>query len=349
MDSVFMEIMPRFFIRTKDNLFFAVNTYHHPETHIVAFLRYVPCETGERISNGVRYKKLSSTEAYEYLEKYHPDYLFEWNIEGKKTMGVLKEDVAEILNPIDKLNEIIESKDDDELYEKIRLIAKTFHEEANINYEDMGVSGSTLINLQNNTTSDIDFIVFGKDNHRRAIKLYSELKEIDDSVFDKISGSYWNHVYEKRIKDDSMTLEEFIWYKSRKNNRGLIKGTLFDISFTLKADEVVDEEEIYYKPLGKIKIKCKIIDDENSYAYPAIYSVSDVEFLEGDEVNIEKIVSFTHTYTGIVKNNERVIASGVCEEVTRKDSSKIYNLLIGTTRESINEYLKLEENPLKKI
>ena len=131
-----------------------------------------------------------------------------------------------------------------------------------------------------------------------------------------------------------MTLEEFVWYESRKNNRGLIKGTLFDISFTLKEDEIGEDEEIYFKPLERIKIKCEIIDDDNSYAYPAIYLVSNVEFLKGTDVNIEKIVSFTHTYTGIVKNNERVIASGVCEEVTKKDYTKCYNLVIGTTRES---------------
>lgn len=342
-----MTILPRFFIRTKDNLFFAVNTYHHPESHYVAFLRYVPDENGERISNDIRYKKVSSSEAYNYLKKHHPDYLFDWNIEGKKTMGVLKEDVKEILNPITRLNEILNSDDDDELFNKIRLLANTFHEHADISYADMGISGSTLLNLQNNTTSDIDFIVFGKENHKRAINLYSKLKEDDSSPLDKINDSYWNHVYEKRIKDNSMTLEEFIWYESRKNNRGLILGTLFDISFTLKEDEVEDEEEIYFKPIEKIKIKCKIIDDDNSYAYPAIYLVSDVKFLEGTCVNIEKIVSFTHTYTGIVKNNERVIASGVCEEVTKKDSTKCYNLVIGTTRESMGEYVKLEKNPIK--
>ena len=342
-----MKIMPRFFIRTKDNLFFAVNTYHHPESHYVAFLRYVPDENGERVFNGVKYKKLSSNEAYDYLMKHHPNYLFNWNIEGKKTMGVLKEDVYEILNPIHRLNKILASKDNNELFNKIRLLAKIFHEKACISYDDMGISGSTLLNLQNTTTSDIDFIVFGKDNHKRAINLYSKLKEDESSPLEKINDNYWKHVYDKRIKDNSMTLEEFIWYESRKNNRGLIKGTLFDISFTLKEDEIEEEEDIYFKPLEKIKIKCKIIDDDNSYAYPAIYLVSDVEFLEGSDVNIEKIVSFTHTYTGIVKNNERVIASGVCEEVTKKDSSKYYQLLIGTTRESMGEYLKLEKNPIK--
>lgn len=343
-----MDIRPRFFIKTKDNLFFAVNTYSHPSTHYVAFLRYVPSVDGERELDGVKYKKLSSVEAYDYVKKHHPDYLFDWNVEGKKMMGVVREDVAEVLSPIARLREIIDSSDDNVLYNKIRLLSSVFHDESGISYDDMGVTGSTLLNLENDTTSDIDFIVFGADNHRRAVDLYSRLKEEENSPLDKISGDYWKQVYDKRIKDDSMTLEEFEWYESRKNNRGLINGTLFDILFTGNPDDIVDDEEVYFRPLENVTIKCKIVDDSRSYDSPAIYYVSDVEILEGSNINIEKILSFTHTYTGIVKNNERVIASGVCEEVTKKDSSKIYNLIVGTTRESINEYIKLEENPLKK-
>lgn len=343
-----MDIRPRFFIKTRDNLFFAVTNYHHPETHYLAFLRYVPCEDGERELNGVKYKKLDSNAAYKYIKNHHPDYLFEWNVENKKMMGVLKDDVDEILSPIDKLNEIRNNSEDSELYRKIRLLSDIFHNQAGICYDNMGVSGSTLLNLQNDSSSDIDFIVFGKDNHRKAIELYSRLKNDPASPLEKINGDYWRQVYEKRIKDDSMSIDEFIWYESRKNNRGIIDGTLFDILFTKNTDEIVDDDEILFKPLEKIKIKCKIIDDDDSYATPAIYKIDDVEFLEGNVVNIEKIVSFTHTYTGIVKNNEEVIASGVCEEVTKKDSTKVYNLLIGSTRESLNEYVKLAESPLKK-
>lgn len=343
-----MDIRPRFFIKTRDNLFFAVTNYHHAPTHYIAFLRYVPCEDGERELDGIKYKKLDSYEAYRYIKTHHPDYLFEWNVENKKMMGVLKEDVEEILSPIDKLDEIRNSTDESRLYCKIRLLSNIFHTEAGIPFENMGVTGSTLLNLQNDTTSDIDFIVFGQENHRKAVELYSRMKNDPKSPLEKISGDYWRQVYEKRIKDDSMTLDEFIWYESRKNNRGIIDGTLFDILFTKNIDEIGKEDEIHFKPLEKIKIKCKIIDDENSYASPAIYKVSDVDFLEGDVVNIEKIVSFTHTYTGIVKNNEEVIASGVCEEVTKKDSTKVYNLLIGSTRESLNEYVKLAESPVKK-
>lgn len=342
-----MDIRPRFFIKSVDNLFFAVNTYHHPESHYVAFLRYVPSENGERELDGVKYRKLSSSEAYDYVRKFHPDYLFDWNVENKKMMGVLREDVLEVLNPIEKLNEIVHSRDDDELYDKIRLLSEIFHEEASIPYENMGVTGSTLLGLEDDCSSDIDFIVFGKEYHKRAVELYSRLKDDDNSVLDRISGSYWEQVYDKRIKDDSMTLDEFVWYESRKNNRGLIRGTLFDILLTRDCDEIEESDDVFFRPLERMMIRCRIVDDSQSYDSPAIYCISDVEILEGSNLNIEKIVSFTHTYTGIVKNNEVVIASGVCEEVSKKDSSKTYNLIIGTTRESIGEYIKLEDNPLK--
>lgn len=343
-----MDIRPRFFIKTNDDLFFAVNTYYHPEKYYVAFLRYVPSADGERCLDGVRYKKVGSSEAYAFIKKYHPEYLFDWNVKNKKMMGVLREDVDKVYNPISRLNEIINSSDDGELYSKIRLLSSIFHDMAGISYDDMGITGSTLLNLQNNTTSDIDFIVFGKDNHEKARNLYSRLKDDKNSPLERINGDYWKLVFDKRIKDDSMTLDEFIWYESRKNNRGLIRGTLFDILFVKNSDEICYEEDVCFRALERMKVKCKIIDDSESYDTPATYYVSDVEILEGNDVNIEKIISFTHTYTGIVKNNESIIASGVCEEVTHKDSSKTYNLIIGTTRESINEYIKLEKNPLKR-
>ena len=343
-----MNIRPRYFIETKDNLFFAVNTYYHPKDKIIAFLRYVPCEEGDRERNGIHYKKVNSKEAYEYLEKYHPDYLFYWNVENKKMMGVPVDDILEVHSPIARLNEILNDNSDNKYYEKVKLLANTFHDDAGISYDNMGITGSTLAGLERED-SDIDFIVFGLDNNKKARKLYGKLKNDDSSVLDKISGEYWNRVYHKRIKDDSMSFDEFVWYESRKNNRGLIKGTLFDILSTRNPSDIDFNESVHYKQIGSMKIKCQIVDDEQSYDTPAIYSIGNIEILDGPYVNIENIISFTHTYTGIVKNNENVIASGVCEEVSYQDSEeKSYNIIIGTTRESINEYVKLEKSPCEK-
>ena len=41
-------------------------------------------------------------------------------------------------------------------------------------------------------------------------------------------------------------------------------------------------------------------------------------------VNIEKIVSFTHTYTGIVKNNEEILKEIVCG-ISYNNAMKYFN------------------------
>jgi len=343
-----MIIRPRYFIETKDHLFFAVNTYHHPKRHIVSFLRYVPAESGSRFLGGSSYKKVNSAEAYSYIGEHHPEYLFTWNIENKRIMGVLREDILEVYNPIEKLEYIINNYDENPLYEKIKCLSMIFHDYASIDYSDMGVTGSTLIGLENSGESDIDFIVFGLDNHKKAVDLFGKIKDDDSFPLNRITDELMYRVYKKRVKDNSLTFEEYKFYENRRNNRGLIGDTLFDIMATRNFDEIPQKKNLMIKQLGSMKIRATISCDDNRYDTPSIYHVKDVEVIDGVPQNIEKVLSYTHTYTGIVKNNERVIASGVCEEVYDKENKKkTYNLIVGTSRESINEYIKLEENPLK--
>lgn len=344
-----MNIRPRYFIQTKDDLFFAVNTYTHTNDYIIAFLRYIPDENGDRTLDNKKYRKVDSNEAYKYIKEHHPDYLFKWNVENKKMMGVKRSDIKKVLSPIKRLEQILNMKSNDPYIGKIQKLAQTFHDECNISYKNMGITGSTLPGLQKTKTSDIDFIIFGLDNHKKARTYYKNAKKNPESILDPIEGEFWKKVYNKRIKDDSLSFDEFIYYEKRKNNRGIIDGTLFDILSTMNTDDPINTDDLHYKQIGKMKIKCKIKEDKQSFDTPSIYTISDVEIIEGPNVKIDKLVSYTHTYAGEVQNNEWAIASGVCEEVTNKTTKqKTYNLTIGTTRESIGEYIKLKENPTKK-
>lgn len=336
-------IRPRYFIETKDHLFFAVNSYTHPNSHIIAFLRYIPTIDGDRELDGRCYQKLNSEEAYEYLDRNYPDYLFSYNIENKKMMGIPTEDILRIHSPITRLGEIISKRQDNEFYEKVATIADIFHEKADINYDNMGITGSTLIGLER-PNSDIDFVVFGLKNHYRARMCYDKLKNDESSPFMPIEGDFWQRLYNKRIKDDSLTFDEFVWYEKRKNNRGIIDNTLFDILSTMNDEEISSSDNLSYRQIGKIVIKCRISDAKQSFDTPSIYQVADVTVLSGPCVNIKEVVSYTHTYAGEVIDNERAIVSGVCEEVVHNESGDItYQVVVGSTRESINEYIKLDK------
>lgn len=340
-----MRARPRDFIYTTDNLFFATTNYLHPEDRIISFLRYIPDPDGERSKNSSRYSKVDSKQAYEYLNSRFPEYLFDCEITSVKMMGVPQKKVSEIMHPHNRLKEIMDHSHPNELLGKVVKIANVFHDQAEIPYKKMGVSGSILPGLFDPEQSDIDFVVYGLKNHRKAVDTFAEMKTMGNSPLKGIGEEFWKKLYQKRIKDSSLSYEEFKWYENRKNNRGVIEGTLFDILATRDWDEIEGNYgEITYQPQGTVKIECTISDALAALDNPAIYKVEDVNILEGPKIHIAELASFTHTYAGQVQEKERVIAQGKLEKVTNEKSGKIkYRLVVGTTRESVDEYIKLKD------
>ena len=185
-----MRARPRDFIHTKDNLFFATTTYLHPEDRILSFLRYIPDPNGDRSLNGKRYSKVDSKQAYEFLSQKFPDYLFDCDVTKVQMMGVPINRVETILHPEERLEEILNLEDPDELLKKVIKVADTFHEHAGIPYDKMGISGSTLPGLYKTAQSDVDFVVYGLQNHRKAMSPFSStflLPEIVISAFPSIT------------------------------------------------------------------------------------------------------------------------------------------------------------------
>ncbi len=335
-----MRARPRDFIHTSDDMFFATTTYLHPEDRIISFLRYIPDEEGDRYLNDTRYSKVDSKQAYDFLEKNYPEYLFDCEITNVQMMGVPINKVETILKPTERLNEIRNSQSRDSLLEKVVKLAGIFHKNAGISYDKMGISGSILPNLYNPSSSDIDFVIYGLENHKNAMRTFKTLKDNESSSLKSIGEEYWKKLYEKRIKDSSLTYNEFRWYENRKNNRGVIDGTLFDLLQTRDWDEITGTYgTVRYEPLGMAKIECTVKDSLAAFDNPALYKVEDVKIIEGPNVPIEEVASYTHTYSGQAKNNERVAVRGKLERVIGKTVS--YRVIVGTTRESIGEYIKL--------
>ena len=61
--------------------------------------------------------------------------------------------------------------------------------------------------------------------------------------------------------------------------------------------------------------------------------------------DLKEVVSFTHTYAGEVVDGEHVIAKGKVEKVITEGKEDHYRIVVGTTREAIDEYLKLKIPP----
>jgi uncharacterized protein len=334
-----MRSRPRDFLYSKDDLFFATTSYFHPKDRIISFLRYIPDPKGERLKNYKRYSKVNSKQAYNFLGKNFPDYLFDSHESNLKMVGVPLTKLKNIMRPQIRLKKIMDKLSDDKLLLKVVRVADVFNEHAGIPYDKMGISGSILPGLHDPENSDIDFVIYGLKNHRKALLTFSEIK--DKGIFESIKDENWVKLYKKRIKDSSLSYEEFKWYEDRKNNRGVIDGTLFDILATRDWDEIIGKYgDRKFESLGTIKIQCKVSDAIAAFDNPAIYKVEDVDILEGPKININEIVSFTHTYAGQASEGEFIIAKGKLEKIIGKNIN--YRLVVGTTRESIGEYIKLK-------
>lgn len=336
-----MRARPRDFIFTKDDLFFATTTYLHPEDRILSFLRYIPDKNGDRSLNGRKYSKVDSKQAHEFLIGRYPEYLFDCEITKVQMMGVPVNRIERIMQPSNRLNEIMDMDNRDILLEKVVTLAETFHDHTSVGYDKMGVSGSILPGLYDPNVSDIDFVIYGLKNHREVMEAFADIKS-KNGILKGIEGDYWKKLYKKRIKDSSLSYEEFRWYENRKHNRGIIQDTLFDILQTRDWDEINGTYgDTRYEPLGLAEIECRVIDSLAAFDNPAVYIVEDVKINKGPDVPISEIASYTHTYAGQVKDGELIIARGKLEKVISNDIS--YRLVVGTTRESLGEFIKLKD------
>ena len=354
------QVRTRDFIYTKDDLYFASTNYIHPTDRIISFLRYIPDENGDREKNGKRYRKVGSAEAYEYLRKNHPEYLYFCDVTNVEMMGVPHSKVEKIIKPdlrLLGLKDTFESGGkvkNPELISKLMDVADFFHYVADIPYDHLGISGSILPGLQKSDVSDLDFVVYGLENHRRAIETFKKyrgeevyIKEIDKHItVQGITDDYWDFVYNKRMSDSSLTKAEFRWYENRKANRGTINGTLFDILATRDYSEIEGEwGDTVYEPQGIAEIECDIISALQAFDNPSLYTIKNVKIINGPDLPIKEVVSFTHTYAGEVVDSEHVIAKGKVEKVIKNSKDSHYRLVVGTTREAVDEYLKLKKSP----
>ena len=65
-----------------------------------------------------------------------------------------------------------------------------------------------------------------------------------------------------------------------------------------------------------------------------------MKILNGPTAPITQVASYTHTYAGQAVAGERILVKGKLEKVTGKKT--VHRLIVGTTRESVGEYIKLK-------
>jgi uncharacterized protein len=319
-------------IKTKSNVIFDVKGLVHPEDKIIAFPRFIPTPQGTRQGKDSTYGKVYSLdERFKFLQENHPELIVFDPVFGETLCEVPITEVAEHYQPAEKLALLRTSKHLNTLEDKALRLAEALKKEADIPWSAIGISGSILAGLTTEK-SDIDPIVYGEKNCRKAYTALQKLLKYKGSEFKPYSREELQDLFDFRSKDTQMSFEDFVLVESRKAFQGKFMGTDYFIRFVKDWSEISEQYgDVCFRNSGYVKITAKIADSSDSLFTPCTYKVDHIKVVEGPKLEpIQEIVSFRGRFCEQAKNGEAVTAQGKVELVTnKKNPGEYYRLILG--------------------
>ena len=300
------------YVETVEGLLFTVKGLHHPRGFVVAYLRYVPDPGGERLRDGVRYRRVYDLdETDEYLRVNHPQYINEVEGTGLSLQSVPVDMITRMYVPRERLTAILESpRTGVEL--SVARFASAISCEGGVSLTDMGVSGSVLVGMAT-STSDVDLIVYGRESGRRVFNAVKALREMEGWIR-PYDAEGVRSVTVDRWGDTGIDLEALSALESRKVLHGLVDGRDYFIRLVREPDAY--EKGEVSRPLGAVVLRGTVVGADDSIYTPCSYDVEGCSFEGGGpSFDVVRLVSFRGKFTEQAVEGDVVEARGTLEEV----------------------------------
>ncbi|HHL41801.1 hypothetical protein DRO31_02745 [Candidatus Bathyarchaeota archaeon] len=311
-----MEYSEGDYIQTTDGLFFAVKGGRHDADLVVAVLRYIPDITGDRVLDGVNYRRIYDlNDSTKYLLSSYPSYISKIPWLGLETQSVPTSKITKVYNPKEKLEEILENPNT-VLKKRIKNFVEALSSTSGVNTSCYGLSGSLLIGLDNEA-SDIDLNVYGEIEGR---KVYAGLKKLRQNMewitgYDSLSVE---DVLVSRWGKTGLDLEKLRTIECRK----ILHGRVFGVDYFIRLLREKDKSTSI--PLKSVTIRAKVTDSSESIYTPCTYRVQSMS----NEYPVVELKSYRGKFTEQVEKNDIVEVNGILEKVTR-DAEVFFRIILG--------------------
>lgn len=320
-------------IKTKSQVVFDVKGLVHPPNRVIAFPRFIPSPQGTRQGKDALYGKVYNLgDRFKYLQENHPELVVFDPVFGETMCEVPVDQIIEHYQPPEKIGSLRTAKNLNIIESKALQLATTLKEKSGIPWSAIGISGSIMAGLTNEK-SDIDPLVYGMENSRKAYAALKELRKTEGSGFKPYSKTELQTLFDFRSKDTEMSFEDFETVESRKAFQGMFMGTDYFIRFVKDWNETNEQYgDVCYKNSGYAKIIANIADSSDALFTPCTYKLKDVSIVEGPKLTrITEIVSFRGRFCEQAAVDEKIEAQGKVELVTNKNTSnEYYRLIIGS-------------------
>ena len=227
-------------IDTIDGLQCKSYSNEHPEGFIIVKPKYIPKNTLE--GDGLKYRFLfekclirfnlfaAKEKIINYLDQFKkklPDYIYTCPTTNNWYFVVPKNKIKTIHDPRKGLQELLQvpKKDLDEyLTQVIEFI--DFITKSGVSSSNLGITHSTLMGNYTFTKSDMDIIIYGKEN---GWKILNYLKTATHEKLHWKTDEEWGEYYQEHKTSESshFTEEEYIKHMRRKRYEGMFDNTVF--------------------------------------------------------------------------------------------------------------------------
>lgn len=319
------------YLKTIESLIFSVKGLLHPPNRVIAFLKYIPKQSGKRKG----YRKIESlSESYRFLKKNYPEYLRFDHVFNQVLPEVSLAKIREIFSPQKFLQNLLRKEKFDKVEEDSVSFAKLIAEYSSIPVSNMGISGSLMVGLHTET-SDIDLVVYG---FKQSLTVYEALKKLVEEKNVSIK-SYTKkdlgRLYKFRVKDTQMSFKKFVQTETRKVLQGIFCGREYFVRLVKEPWELSEKygEKVYF-PLNPIELKAEVADDNESIFTPLKYLVKNVLILRGKKVDVKEVVSFRGRFCEQAKTSEKIFVKGTLEKVSSTEGD-YYRVVVGNRKEDV--------------
>jgi len=352
--------MPRWFrdrdfIETSEGLVFCVIGNVHPTSRVLSYLKYVRgYKSGIRVKwsrGGVEYGRIlpfysavGVASTYEFLRSCCREFLVFDMYRSIELVEVPIERIYIHYLPEVRAKEILQNPAD-ALEEHAKNLIEEISNASGVSVEAFGVTGSILLKIHNLQYSDVDLVVYGRQN---ALKVRETLKQLLDESkrgFSRPRGEELLKWASEIVRVHPLTVEEAVNYYSRvKWNRALFKGRQFSIH-PVKTESEVDErwEDKIVKPVGLVKIRAVVVDSSESLFMPAVYEVDEVRVIEGATPpgRVLYVVSYEGLYMDVAEEGDVIEVYGKLEHVEDlRRGLDYYQVTVGTIEAGGRDYIK---------
>lgn len=320
-------------IVTPEGLIFRVFGYNHPPNGFICDLEYAPehlfkSNNPKALRLGGFYK-FYEDEAWTFLKEKFPKYFIIQKPLGLKVIGVDQRDIAEIKRPHEALQQILAKPIGDKLIRALHEVLDITAYSIGIPIEDFGVFGSLLHGFYHPDFSDIDLVVYGRDNLQRIRCLLQELYKDKNSGFynefcndSSVRGKHWRY--------KNLSMEEFVWHQRRKLIYGVFIDKPSNRHIKVEFEPVKKWSEIYneYGEIKKvmregwIKAILRVKDDSDAPFIPSTYIVEPIKIIEGPStIDLKRVVSYLEEYRMQAWKDEVIYVEGNLEFVETSHGS----------------------------